>query len=42
MDEVADRVALLKKGKIEFTGSVDEITPETLQYFYQEGADDDQ
>jgi phospholipid/cholesterol/gamma-HCH transport system ATP-binding protein len=41
MEEVADRVALLKQGNIEFSGPAREISPQMLQYLYEQGADHD-
>jgi phospholipid/cholesterol/gamma-HCH transport system ATP-binding protein len=41
MEEIADRVALLKDGKIEFTGNRGEISGKTLEKLYEQGDTND-
>jgi phospholipid/cholesterol/gamma-HCH transport system ATP-binding protein len=41
MEEIADRVALLKEGRIVFIGSKKELSAETLEKFYEQGENND-
>ena len=39
MRDISDRVALLKQGVVDFTGSKSEISPQRLEYLYEQGAE---